>query len=43
VKWKNGPLNWDKNKREYKRHLNKEVILKYLHYIQIIDEFINEV
>ncbi|EXX75111.1 Mkk2p [Rhizophagus irregularis DAOM 197198w] len=46
AKWKNGPLHWDENCRKYKRHQdnkNNEVTLKYLHNLQNIEEFLNEV
>jgi hypothetical protein len=45
--WKDGPLNYDENKREYKRsqiNQNKEVTLKYLCNLQnFTDEFLNKV
>ena len=42
--WKDGPLNYDDNKKEYIRKPDKKVALKCLHDSQsIIDEFLNEV
>ncbi|PKB97138.1 hypothetical protein RhiirA5_433668, partial [Rhizophagus irregularis] len=44
--WKNGPLDCDKHSKKYKRHQdnkNNEVALKYLHNLQNIEEFLNEV
>ena len=43
AKWKNGPLYWDENIKEYKNYQNNEIILKYLHNLQNIEEFLNEV
>jgi hypothetical protein len=43
AKWKNGPLHWDENNREYTKNLDKEVALEYLHHLQDIDEFLNKV
>ncbi|GBC02546.1 hypothetical protein RclHR1_04680007 [Rhizophagus clarus] len=41
--WKDGPLNFDKDKNEYKRSQNKEVTLRYLYNLQnAADEFLNE-
>ncbi|CAB4442589.1 unnamed protein product [Rhizophagus irregularis] len=45
--WKDGPLNYDENKSEYKKsqsNQNKEVTLKYLYDLQnITDGFLNEI
>ena len=42
--WKNGPLNYNKDNKEYTRTLNYKVALKYLHNSQnITNEFLNEV
>ena len=42
--WKDGPLNYDDNKKEYLRRSDKKVTLKYLHNSQnITSEFLNEV
>ena len=42
--WKDGPLCYDYDKKEWVRRSNKEVILKYLYNSQsITDEFLNEV
>ena len=42
--WKDGPLDYNKNNKEYTRILSKKVALKCLHNSQnITDEFLNEV
>ena len=41
AKWKNGPLHW--NNKKYVRKSNIKVVLKYLHNLLNIDEFLNEV
>ncbi|UZO16576.1 uncharacterized protein OCT59_007961 [Rhizophagus irregularis] len=43
AKWKNGPLRWDENSKEYKKHQYEEVSLKCSHNSQSIDEFLTEV
>ena len=42
--WKNGPLYYDKNKKEHERKSNKPVSLKCIHKSQnFTNEFLNEV
>ena len=42
--WKDGPLNYDDNKKEYIRQPDKKVALKCLHDSQnVTSEFLNEV
>ena len=43
--WKDGPLNYDDDNKEYLRRSDKKVTLKYLHNSQNItsSEFLNEV
>ncbi|EXX64088.1 Mkk2p [Rhizophagus irregularis DAOM 197198w] len=44
AKWKDGPLRYNANKKEYVRNLNQTVDLKCVYDSQnIIDEFLNEV
>jgi hypothetical protein len=44
AKWKDGPLHYNVNKKEYVRNLNQTVDLKCVYDSQnIIDEFLNEV
>ncbi|RGB21314.1 hypothetical protein C1646_778384 [Rhizophagus diaphanus] len=44
AKWKDGPLHYNVNKKEYVRNLNQTVDLKCVYNSQnIIDEFLNEV
>ncbi|GBC46623.2 kinase-like domain-containing protein [Rhizophagus irregularis DAOM 181602=DAOM 197198] len=44
AKWKDGPLRYNANKKEYVRNLNQAVDLKCVYDSQnIIDEFLNEV
>jgi hypothetical protein len=40
---KNGLLNWDAFGKKYTRFQKKYILLKYLHNLQNIDEFLNEV
>ncbi|GBB97034.1 hypothetical protein RclHR1_00290032 [Rhizophagus clarus] len=42
AQWKNGPLYWDEKSKKYIRN-SKEVVLKYSHNLQNVDEFLNEV
>jgi hypothetical protein len=42
AKWKNGPLEYNKNITKYERKLNKTV-LKYLYNNQNVNEFLNKV
>ncbi|EXX55342.1 hypothetical protein RirG_226230 [Rhizophagus irregularis DAOM 197198w] len=41
--WKDGPLNYDKDKYKYTRSKNVKVTLKCLHSQNITDEFLNEI
>src|SRR4051794_5195799 len=42
--WKNGPLRYDENSKDYTREYDYEVALKCLHNLQnITNEFLNEV
>uniref|UniRef100_U9TYJ2 Uncharacterized protein n=1 Tax=Rhizophagus irregularis (strain DAOM 181602 / DAOM 197198 / MUCL 43194) TaxID=747089 RepID=U9TYJ2_RHIID len=41
--WKNGPLYWDSEDVEYSRRDSLKITLKYLHNLQNIEEFLNEV
>ena len=42
--WKDGPLKYSESSNEYKRDLNKKVVLKFLNSSQnISDEFLNKV
>ena len=43
AKWKDGPLCWSNYSKKYERQQNEEIYLKYLHNLQNIDEFLNEV
>ncbi|GES91819.1 kinase-like domain-containing protein [Rhizophagus clarus] len=43
AKWVDGPLFWETSKKKYIRGSDKEVALKYLHNLQDIDEFLNNV
>ena len=43
VKWKDGPLCWNKYNKRYIREPDKEVILRRLNNSQNINEFLNEV
>uniref|UniRef100_U9UP15 Protein kinase domain-containing protein n=1 Tax=Rhizophagus irregularis (strain DAOM 181602 / DAOM 197198 / MUCL 43194) TaxID=747089 RepID=U9UP15_RHIID len=43
AKWKDGLLQFDKNCRELKRELNKEVALKYFYSSQNINDFLFEI
>ncbi|GBC14487.2 kinase-like domain-containing protein [Rhizophagus irregularis DAOM 181602=DAOM 197198] len=42
IKWKNGPLYWDAWNKKCVRRSDIEIVLKYPHNLQIIDEFLNE-
>ena len=42
AKWKNGPLYW-RNKKYIRESADEEVALEYLHNLQNIDEFLNNV
>ncbi|UZO16477.1 uncharacterized protein OCT59_007864 [Rhizophagus irregularis] len=41
--WMDGPLYWETSNKKYTRTSNVGVVLKYLHNIQSIDEFLNKV
>jgi hypothetical protein len=43
VKWKDGPLEYDKNIKKYTRNPNKIIPFKCLYNIQNVDDIINKV
>ena len=43
AKWEDGLLYWDENNKYIRELEDKEIALKYLHNLQNIDEFLNEV
>jgi hypothetical protein len=43
AKWKNGLLYWYVLYKKYTRYKEEDILLKYSHNLQDIDEFLNEV
>jgi hypothetical protein len=43
AKWKDGPLEYNKNITKYERNPNKAIILKCLYNVQNVNEFVNKV
>ena len=43
ISWKNGPLHYNKSKKEWTRKSNEKVVLKYLYNSQNVSESLNEV
>ncbi|GBC01689.1 hypothetical protein RclHR1_00430006 [Rhizophagus clarus] len=41
--WKDGPLYYSIIKRKYRRKINEKVLLKYMHNLQNVESFLNEV